>query len=415
MRETTYALLFLAGISMLSAALILTNSPQFLTTAERLAASVFFKDSVTEASLKKEYEKAGKNAEKKRGASKVKILIVPGHDAEFSGTMYKNLTEWELNLALGEALYALLKEEPLFEVTLAQTADGYNSGLRAYFSERRTDIIAFMEKQKGLMERYVQEGKIARVVNVQHNAAPQEMAVRLYGINHFANENGMDIILHIHFNDYPGRPNSSPGKYSGFAVYVPERQYSNAKGSRSVAEAIHQRIARLYPESDLPKERVGIVEDQELIALGSNNTLDGAGMLIEYGYIYEPAFANEATRAAVLQDLALQTYLGITDFFEKKETVEDTLATALLPYRFERDLSENTNAQRDVLSLQAALALAGVYPPAGKTKNNCGLTGFFGPCTREAVRFFQAQYGITPAEGFVGEKTRARLHSLYGG
>mgnify|MGYP001605920247 CR=1 FL=1 len=415
MRETTQALVVLAAIGALSALTVYLDPPQFLGAAERLAASVFFKDSVTEASLKNDYEKAEKGAEKKRAASKVKILIVPGHDAEFPGTSYKNVNERELNLALAEELHALLKKEPRFEITLSQTDEGYHPELRSYFSTRRDDILAFAAKQKGLMERYVQRGKIARVVNIQHNAAPGEMVLRLYGINRFANENGIDIVLHIHFNDYPGRKRDAPGKYSGLAVYVPERQYSNAKGSQSVAEAVHKRLATLYPESDLPQERAGVVEDQELIALGASNTLDGAGMLIEYGYIYEPAWANPETREAVVDDLAFQTYLGIKDFFEEADDQKNTLATALLPHRFDRDLFERVSTKRDVLSLQAALALAGVYPPQGKTKNDCGLTGFFGPCTKEAVRRFQEQYNIVPAEGFVGEQTRARLHSLYGG
>ncbi len=414
MRETTQALVVLAAIGALSALTVYLDPPQFLGAAERLAASVFFKDSVTEASLKNDYEKAEKGAEKKRAASKVKILIVPGHDAEFPGASYKNVNERELNLALAEELHALLKKEPRFEITLSQTDEGYHPELRSYFSTRRDDILAFAAKQKGLMERYVQRGKIARVVNIQHNAAPGEMVLRLYGINRFANENGIDIVLHIHFNDYPGRKRDAPGKYSGLAVYVPERQYSNAKGSQSVAEAVRKRLATLYPESDLPQERAGVVEDQELIALGASNTLDGAGMLIEYGYIYEPAWANPETREAVVDDLAFQTYLGIKDFFEEADDQKNTLATALLPHRFDRDLSERVSAKRDVLSLQAALTLTGVYPPQGKTKNDCGLTGFFGPCTRESVRLFQTQHNITPAEGFVGEQTRTQLHSLYG-
>ena len=182
--------------------------------------------------------------------------------------------------------------------------------------------------------------------------------------------------------------------------------------SRSHAPSIA--ASTLYPQSDLPKENAGLVEDQELIALGSNNTLDGAGMLIEYGYIYEPAFADPDMRTIVLEDLALQTYLGVMDFFEEKETNADgQYQTRLVPYAWGRDLEEGADAKRDIVSLQAALTLAGVYPPPGKSKNDCGLTGFFGPCTAESVRMFQQKYGIAPAEGFVGEKTRLKLRELY--
>lgn len=40
-------------------------------------------------------------------------------------------------------------------------------------------------------------------------------------------------------------------------------------------------------------------------------------------------------------------------------------------------------------------------------------TGYFGPKTLQAVINFQKQYGITPTLGFVGEKTRLKLNTLY--
>ncbi|MEK7390797.1 MAG: N-acetylmuramoyl-L-alanine amidase [Patescibacteria group bacterium] len=378
-------------------------------------ASVFFKDSVTEISLKKAYKESENSNRRKRG-EKVKVLTVPGHDAQFSGTEFNGLKEVELNMELGEKLYQLLKSEPSLDVYLSQTKGGYDPRLLTYFGENRDSILEFIEKHKGVMENFVRAGEIQRVVNVKHNPAPSEMVLRLFGINKWANENGMDVVIHIHFNDYPGRRKDREEKYSGFSIYVPENQYSNAKGSKSVAKSIYQRLAKLYPQSNLAIEDDGVIEDQELIAIGANNTLDGAGMLIEYGYIYEPLFSNPSLRDTVTSDLALQTFLGIMDFFGESPTkaVGGEHQTNYVPYDWQEDLDTGNEADADVLSLQAALVLEGVYPPQGETKNDCPLSGYFGQCTKNSVKAFQEKHEISPAEGFVGEKTRAKLNELFG-
>lgn len=382
-----------------------------------LPASTFFVDSITEKSLKNTYAKAKNGGAKARN---VRILVVPGHDRQSWGTQFQGLKEIELNLEVGEELFRLLGQEPLFDVFISQTKNGYDPEFLSYFEKNRNEVVDFVEKQKGLMNKFLSTGEIHSTVNVIHNDAPNEVALKLYGINKWANENEIDIVIHIHFNDYPGRRASQPGKYSGFSIYVPESQYSNARGSKPPAESVHDRLANFYAQSNLPIEDGGVVEDQELIAVGSNNTLDGAAMLIEYGYIYESAFTDPALRSIVLSDLALQTYLGIVDFFEDGGEGVETGGlhqTNFLPHKWESDLADGdgeSGAGRDVLSLQTALTLEGLYPPPAKLKNDCGLTGYFGPCTEKSVRAFQEKYGIYPAEGFVGEKTRAKLNEIYG-
>ena len=68
------------------------------------------------------------------------------------------------------------------------------------------------------MNQYVESRQVERVVHTIRNIAPDEMGVRLYGINKWANENDIDIVIHVHFNDYPGRPRTGSGKYSGFSI-----------------------------------------------------------------------------------------------------------------------------------------------------------------------------------------------------
>jgi hypothetical protein len=65
----------------------------------------------------------------------------------------------------------------------------------------------------------------------------------------------------------------------------------------------------------LKEEMVGIVPDQELIAIGRFNVADTANVLIEYGYIYEPQYQNNKKRMQVIDEYALRTYQGLENFF----------------------------------------------------------------------------------------------------
>lgn len=390
-------------------------STDIFTQTSNFTASVFFKDSVTEQSLKKDF-KIAQNDGPRKTKTNVRILIVPGHDMSSPGTAFGGLKEVDLNIDLAEKLYRLLKTETNFDVFLTQTKSGYTPEFMKYFVENWDAILKFNEAHKGDMERFINEGRVDQVVNVEHNTAPSDVALRLFGINKWANENNVDIVIHIHFNDYPGRRRDYEPKYSGFAIYVPESQYSNAKGSKSVAESVFDRLSKLYSKSNLPIEAKGIVEDQELIAIGSNNTLDGAAMLIEYGYIYEPIFSDPNLRDVTLSDLALQTFLGILDFFDQdpSPSLAGKYETRYLPYEWSENLEKGEKNNPDVLRLQAALTLEGVYPPTGEDKKDCPLVGSFGKCTEESVKIFQEKYEINPAEGFVGEKTREKLNEVFG-
>ena len=165
------------------------------------------------------------------------------------------------------------------------------------------------------MKEYLSTGKVASNVIVGHNIAPSEVAIRLYGINKWANERAYDLVIHIHFNDVVRANRSKPGAYTGFSIYIPEKQFSNAKSSRAIGEAVRKRLAESYAPSTLPLEKGGLIEDQELIAIGSNNSLDGAGLLVEYAYIYEPMLQKSTTRAVAIKDMAAKTHQGIQDFF----------------------------------------------------------------------------------------------------
>ena len=372
-------------------------------------ASVFFTQSVAAPDIQKKFSSASTTGQR------IKILIVPGHEPDFGGAEYKNLKERDMTVDLGHYLSEYLMNNPHYEVFATRNKDVWNQELQDYFDQHWRGINTFVASQKAEMAHLVSDGKIVRVTDgVPHNDAPSDVATRLYGINKWANEKKMDITIHIHFNDDASRRITRAGEYNGFTIYVPDRQYSNADASKSIATEIVGRIAQFSAISNFPREDSGVTEDQDLIAVGGQNTSDGASMLIEYGYIYEPQFADPETRDTALKELALQTYLGLEDFFGEASPVAEPYGTTLLPYAWDTILRKGSAPHKEILALQAALSYQGFYPPHNSNKNDCPMSGVFGSCTRTAVALFQNEFKI-PGDGtIVGAQTRAKLNELYG-
>src|SRR3989344_5136666 len=240
----------------------------------------------------------------------------------------------------------------------------------------------------------------------------------------WANENNIEVVFHIHFNDYPGRKWDQPGKYSGFSIYVPEYQLPNHRASSEVAKPLKNQLEKYFAKSDLSAGSFILIEDQELIAVGSNASRDGVSVLTEYGYIYEPRFTNKETREVILKELAYQTYLGIKKFFGDTNLLAGNYETTLLPHIWDNPLKKGVVSEsKGILYLQMALHKEGLYPPENKTFNDCPLSGVFGNCTFEAVKNFQEKYAdeilaengkTEKASGFAGPKTLAKLNEIYG-
>jgi len=371
-----------------------------------MSAAVFFTQSKTSEDLRVAYVAA-------TTTKKLNILIVPGHEPNFGGTEFLGLKERDLNADLGLALAQYLVEDGHYEIVMTRGRDGWNPNLENYFAMNSESVKTFVSSQKKEMSRLIDEGKITMIDGLPHNDAPSDVALRLYGINKWANEHNVDIVVHIHFNDSSPRRTNSPGEYSGFAIYTPERQYSNAKASAEIAKNVLKRLSKMFPVSNLEGEDVGIVEDQELIAIGSSNTVDAASLLIEYGYIYEPQFRNTAVRESVLKELAFQTYLGITDFFDEIPLIAGSFESTLLPYTGRIDIKKGSTASKDVLAFQAAMLHKGFYPPESFTLNECPVSGVFGRCTSRALSDFQKEFGIKGEDGVIGTKTRAQLRAIF--
>lgn len=267
----------------------------------------FFEERVTPEDLKEKYIKQD-----------IKILIVPGHDKEKYGAQYRGITESSLNTELGIQLFEFFRNDPKFTTFITHKSTGeFNGWISDYLTKEEPAINAFREKIKNVFGLALNAGQIKKERKIFHNPAADNTARTLYGINKWANDNNVDLVLHIHFNDYPGRPYDKPGKYKGFSIYVPERQLPNSRASIEIAKNIKENLEKIARPSNFHKEKGTIIEDQELIAIGSNASRNGASVLVEYGYIYEPKIADKNARRQMLADFAYQTYLGVKNFFEE--------------------------------------------------------------------------------------------------
>ena len=249
-----------------------------------------------------------------------KILIVPGHDSETWGTEFRKVKEANMNMKLALLLADSLKKNKKFQVSLTRDWDNYTEEFGNYFENNKDSIKLFTNNSKEDTKQAKEAGQFGIFTdNVPHDSADSTTAFRLYGINKWANENAPDAVVHIHFNDYPRPKASERGKYEGFAVYFPESALKNSRSGFALGAFVFQELIRYYKPSNYPPESLGLVPDQELIALGANNTLDPAAILVEYGYIYEKRFSTFAKRDKELRIMAKATVKGLENYFNYLE------------------------------------------------------------------------------------------------
>lgn len=345
-------------------------------------------------------------------AGRLSVLIVPGHDNADPGSAFGNVREADVNLTMTKYLLERFTNDPHMRASSTRDTEtgAYSLELQSFMREESQDIDSWIKTLRALSRYYHQNGLLDKKILVHHNSADTRVSRTLYGINRFANEHDIDIVLHVHFNDYSRRSTRSAGSYSGFSIYVPDEQLPNGRASQALAEPIRARLSTRFPISDLPGESAGITPDQELIAVGSNGSREKVSLLIEYGYIYESQFKTPEVREKILREMAYQTYLGVVDFFEASGAV---LAeeTTLFPYAFTRNLTKGEKYSADVIHLQGVLHTIGYYPPKGKTLSDCPINGIFGNCVERAVKDFQSAHDISTT-GSVGPQTREKLNKF---
>lgn len=392
-----------------------TLTQAFTNVAHVSEAAAFFSPSISSTQLQSAYHEkstpdpvTGVAAPVSSGP--IRILIVPGHQPDKGGTDFRGVYERDVVVDIADALASLLAQNPRYEVTVARDKTQWTPVLATYFSAHADDIASFEATQKAQMAQYVSNGNVLSATDqVYHTFTNTTAALQLYGINKWASDTGVSLTIHLHLNDDADHRAGRPGAYSGFAIYVPDAQYSNAEASHAVAEAIAARLNAYHATSTLRYEDQGVVPDQSLIAVGSNNSANSAALLIEYGYIYEPQFLDTSSRSAAVADYAYETYQGIQDFM--KDPVAGR-ASAVLPY----DWSGVTGAPKErgagVYALQTALRTLGYYPPSGRSLSDCPISGLAGACTSEAVAAYQRAHGLE-ATGVLGPKTRAVLADAF--
>ncbi|HEY4489282.1 MAG TPA: N-acetylmuramoyl-L-alanine amidase [Candidatus Paceibacterota bacterium] len=420
--------------SFLSFILIFT-----LTAAPAFAAKDGFAKGASTAELRKQYEN-----------DTIKILIASGHEPSYGGAVYQGVYEREIVAEIADTLEELLSNNPKYEVIVTRSNSSWNKALSKYFSKEKRSTQKFVKAQKKKMERLVKRGDVEKPGEgdqVDHATAPDDVALRLYGINRWANENDIDLVVNIHVNDATDHDANTPSKYTGFAVYVPDSAYGNSKTSKELGHDIVRRLVKLSDVSTLPGESGGVTEDQELIALGAYGTLNVPSVLIEYGYITEPRFTLPEHRQTVVKDTAYQTYLALQDFFN--DEVLNPRSIAKLPTKWPEPVATTTPpiatttpvAIVESIRTQAACTLfTDTLLPAkddeveatsaverlqkilakDKTVYPEGLvTGYFGPATLRAVQAFQKKNSIvssgtpeTTGYGAVGPRTAKVLMTL---
>ena len=245
----------------------------------------------------------------------IKILLVPGHDNEVWGAQFGNLKEAAMNLAVATRIYNILKKDKRFEVYITRDSKGYTKEFADYFANHQADIYTFKEDAKKKTKENITNGTFIQKENVPHHSVSEDTAIKLYGFNKWANENNIDAMIHMHFNDYPRSKSWVAGEYKGFAIYMPDGQLVNWKESGQLAADIFTQLHKKYITSTYEKELGGLIPDQKLIALGANSTLLSSvrSVLIEYGYIYR--FGNSATRPNTYTTMANLTATGIKNYF----------------------------------------------------------------------------------------------------
>lgn len=309
-----------------------------------------------------------------RGVNRlVNILIVPGHDDESWGTEFQGMREVELNRDISKRIHEHLLREGGINSVLASDESGYNVIFKKYFQREKRGIEDFIKNSKKSFSRRAKRDDL-EIDTGFHNAASESVAFRLYGINRWVNAQDFDLVIHVHFNDYRGREWNTVGEYSGFSIYAPGENFENHELGRSLADSIFSELKKVQPVSNFESESGGIVETHELIAIGSNETLDAGSVLVEYGYIYEDNFRDSEKRDVALDNFAYATYSGIKKLmnevpsaktFEAVTVTEDEMTIQNLKWQFQK-------------------AWEGSYPPEGKTLEDCPISGYFGECSKNA-------------------------------
>ena len=228
------------------------------------------------------------------------VLLVAGHTQSSKGAVFGSVTEYDQNYSLMQATYEALSDMG-YRVTLSHRDDDYSYRFSSYFEQYKDLILDWRETQRA---GYEDEYPLGVVTNdTDHNTASTLATLQLYGINYWANQNDIDAVIHLHFNDYPGRVSGQVGKHTGFSLFTSLKTNDNFIESFRLAKEIEKNMLHHAERSTVTRESAGVLES-ELIAVGQANSLEAPAVLIESGFIYEDKFINPAKRNTVMGQYA---------------------------------------------------------------------------------------------------------------
>ena len=341
----------------------------------------------------------------------LKILVVPGHSDLYPGAVYGKIREADMTRQLGAKIVAELSKDPRLSATLLRDENGYKPEFLNYYLTKTAEVDDFMNSHIKSTQKAVESGEIKVSSQAAHNPVPDDIVNKLYAISKWAGEQGYDMVLNLHFNDNWPRALSARGPYAGYSVYVPETGLSNAVEGQALGRAIAARLENSIDKSDLPGEMretdaTGVIESFKLIAIGAYNTLDIPSVVVEHSYIYEPWLDPQFFPLAT-NVLARAVSSGVEDYILGARVDKKNLI-----YQWNTDIAMSESKTTDTLALQLALSEMGFYPPVGKTRDDCAMTGIFWNCTRDALKAFQSARAIKPT-GTFGPITRGVMNILF--
>ncbi len=78
-------------------------------------------------------------------------MIVPGHEPELGGAIYKGLKERDLNLLLSEKIRKILGKNKKFEIIVSRDTNGWNPILENYVNTNNAEILSWVNDKKKVM------------------------------------------------------------------------------------------------------------------------------------------------------------------------------------------------------------------------------------------------------------------------
>ncbi len=242
------------------------------------------------------------------------ILLVPGHDTTTGGAHFNDIYERDLVVEVANNISTLLGQDQKYKIIVARDTQTWNPIFADYFTNYKQAILDFKNEHQATYKLLVKSGEEKVVPDMgEHTLASKTTAIELYGINKWADENNVDLVIHLHFNNSNRKNITLPGPHSGFDMFIPEKQSVNAATSRIIAEDVYNELKKKFsPEA--PGYYNSLFEDQSLIALGASGTLTKPAVLIEYDYIYDKILQTDMGQKQALEQMAEQTVAGIQNY-----------------------------------------------------------------------------------------------------